>query len=113
MTLRITGTGLTIEDVVNVARYNQKVELDPEAVKRIHACRAMLEKKIEAREIMYGVNTGIGEFSEVVLNDDQVQDFQKYLVYNHAAGIGDAMPIEWVRGAMLGRWRSPRLWWTC
>jgi histidine ammonia-lyase len=103
MTLRITGTGLTIEDVVNVARYNQKVELDPEAVKRIHACRAMLEKKIEAREIMYGVNTGIGEFSEVVLNDDQVQDFQKYLVYNHAAGIGDAMPIEWVRGAMLGR----------
>lgn len=103
MTLRITGAGLTIEDVVNVARYNQKVELDPEAVKRIHACRTMLEKKIEAREIMYGVNTGIGEFSEVVLNDDQVQDFQKYLVYNHAAGIGDAMPIEWVRGAMLGR----------
>jgi len=103
MTLRITGAGLKIEDVVNVARYNQKVELDPEAVKRINACRAMLEKKIEAHEIMYGVNTGIGEFSEVVLNDDQVQEFQKYLVYNHAAGIGDAMPVEWVRGAMLGR----------
>ncbi len=52
---------------------------------------------------MYGVNTGIGEFSEVVLNDDQVKDFQKYLVYNHAAGIGDPAPIEYVRGAMLGR----------
>ncbi|MCK7517158.1 MAG: aromatic amino acid lyase [Ignavibacteriales bacterium] len=38
---------------------------------------------------MYGVNTGIGEFSEIVLNDDQIKDFQKYLVYNHAAGIGD------------------------
>ena len=63
----------------------------------------MLEKKIEAHEIMYGVNTGIGEFSEVVLNDEQVKDFQKYLVYNHAAGIGDAMPLEHVRGAMLGR----------
>ena len=33
----------------------------------------MLEKKIVAHEIMYGVNTGIGEFSEVVLNDEQVQ----------------------------------------
>lgn len=63
----------------------------------------MLEKKIEAHEIMYGVNTGIGEFSEVVLNDEQVKDFQKYLIYNHAAGIGDPMPEEWVRGAMLGR----------
>jgi histidine ammonia-lyase len=37
------------------------------------------------------------------LNDDQVKDFQKYLIYNHAAGIGDPMPIDWVRGAMLGR----------
>lgn len=103
MTLIITGSKLTIEDVVKVARHGEKVELHPDAVKRINACRAMLERKIVAGEIMYGVNTGIGEFSEVVLNDEQVQDFQKYLIYNHAAGIGDAMPIEWVRGAMLGR----------
>ncbi len=103
MTYIINGAGLTIEDVVNVARHNQKVELHPDAVSRIHRCREMLEKKILAGEIMYGVNTGIGEFSEVVLNDNQVKDFQKYLVYNHAAGIGDPMPLEWVRGAMLGR----------
>lgn len=103
MTLIIKGAGLTIEDVVNVARHNEKVELHPEAVERIKACRAMLERKIDAGEIMYGVNTGIGEFSEVVLNDEQVEDFQKYLIYNHAAGIGDPMPLEYVRGAMLGR----------
>ena len=103
MTLIIKGAGLTIEDVVNVARHNEEVKLDPKAVERIHKCRAMLEKKIIAGEIMYGVNTGIGEFSEVVLTDEQVKDFQKYLVYNHAAGIGDPMPIDWVRGAMLGR----------
>ncbi len=103
MTLVIKGAGLTIEDVVNVARNNEKVELDKKAIERINVCRAMLEKKIEAHEIMYGVNTGIGEFSEVVLNDDQVKDFQKYLIYNHAAGIGDPMPHDWVRGAMLGR----------
>ncbi len=103
MTYTVTGAGLTIEDLVNVARHHHQVELHPEAVERIKKCRAMLEKKIEAHEIMYGVNTGIGEFSEVVLNDDQVKEFQKYLIYNHAAGIGEAMPEEWVRGAMLGR----------
>ena len=63
----------------------------------------MLEEKIQSREIMYGVNTGIGEFSEVVLDDDQIQDFQKYLIYNHAAGIGDPAPIEYVRGAIASR----------
>lgn len=103
MTLVIKGSGLTIADVVNVARHNEKVELHPDAVKRIETCRAMLEKKILAREIMYGVNTGIGEFSEIVLTDEQVQQFQRYLIYNHAAGIGDPMPLEWVRGAMVGR----------
>jgi histidine ammonia-lyase len=101
--LIIKGEGLTIENVVNVARHGQKVELHPDAVNRINVCRTMLEKKIEAKEIMYGVNTGIGEFSEVVLDDDQVQNFQKYLIYNHAAGIGDPAPEEYVRGAMLGR----------
>ncbi len=103
MTYIVTGAGLTIEDVVAVARHGKKVELHPDAIERIKKCRSMLEKKIEANEIMYGVNTGIGEFSEVVLNDEQVKDFQKYLIYNHAAGIGEAMPLEHVRGAMLGR----------
>jgi len=103
MTLLINGSNLKIEDIVNVARNNEKVGLDPNAVEKINKCREMLERKIIAREIMYGVNTGIGEFSEVVLNDDQVQDFQKYLVYNHAAGIGDPMPLEYVRAAMLSR----------
>lgn len=103
MSYKITGTGLTIEQVVNVARHHQKVELHPDAIQRINKCRAMLDKKIEAREIMYGVNTGIGEFSEVVLDDNQVKEFQKYLIYNHAAGIGNAMKEEYVRAAMLGR----------
>ncbi|MHA1829099.1 MAG: HAL/PAL/TAL family ammonia-lyase [Candidatus Heimdallarchaeaceae archaeon] len=103
MTYVITGSGLTIEDLVNVARHNEKVELHPDAIERMKECRAMLEEKIEAREIMYGVNTGIGEFSEVVLTDDEVKQFQKYLIYNHAAGIGEPAPLEYVRGAMLGR----------
>jgi histidine ammonia-lyase len=103
MTYIIKGAGLTIEDVVRVARHNEKVELAPEALERIKVCRAMIERKIEKREIMYGVNTGIGEFSEVVLDDEQVKQFQKYLIYNHSAGIGDPMPLEYVRAAMLGR----------
>ncbi len=103
MGIVLTGKNLTIENLVKVARYGEKVELHPESKEKIKKCRAMLEKKIEAREIMYGVNTGIGEFSEIVLSDEQIKDFQKYLIYNHAAGIGDPMPIEWVRGAMVSR----------
>ncbi len=101
--ITITGHGLTIEDVVRVARHNEPVTLHSEALQRIRVCRDMLERKIDAHEIMYGVNTGIGEFSEVVLTDEQTREFQKYLIYNHAAGIGEAAPPDHVRAAMLGR----------
>jgi len=103
MTIILDGSGLTIEKLVRIARKNEKVELNPNALKRIEFCRQVLDEKIKKREIMYGVNTGIGEFSEVVLSDDQVKDFQKFLVYNHAAGIGNPTPIEYVRGAMTSR----------
>jgi len=103
MTIVLDGSGLTIEKLVQIARHGEKVELHPDALERIKVCRAMLEEKIEAGEIMYGVNTGIGEFSEVVLDDEQVEQFQRYLIYNHAAGIGEPAPIEYVRGAIAGR----------
>jgi histidine ammonia-lyase len=103
MTIVLDGAGLGVEKLVRIARHGEKVTLHPEALERIRVCRDMLERKIEAREIMYGVNTGIGEFSEVVLTDEQVEQFQRYLIYNHAAGIGEPAPVEYVRGAMASR----------
>lgn len=103
MAIVMDGYSLTIEKLVAIARHGEKVELAPAALERIKKCRAMLEGKIQAHEIMYGINTGIGEFSEIVLTDEQTAEFQKYLIYNHSAGIGEPAPIEYVRGAMAGR----------
>ncbi|HNT27949.1 MAG TPA: aromatic amino acid ammonia-lyase, partial [bacterium] len=103
MAIILDGSHLTIEQLVAIARNGEKVELCPKALERIKLCRAMLEEKVAKREIMYGVNTGIGEFSEVVLADDQIEQFQRWLVYNHSAGIGDPAPLEHVRAAMAAR----------
>jgi histidine ammonia-lyase len=102
-TTRLDGHSLTIEDVVAIARNRQKIGLHPDAVGRINKCRDLLERKIGKREIMYGVNTGIGELSEVVLTPEQVEQYQKYLLYSHAAGCGEPCPEEDVRAAMLSR----------
>ena len=45
MTVKLNGSGLTIEKLVAIARYNEKVELDPAAAERINKCRAMLERR--------------------------------------------------------------------
>ena len=103
MSVVLDGSSLTIDALVRIARHGEPVELHPKAAERILTCRAMLEDKLRAHEIMYGTNTGIGEFSEVVLDDEQVKQFQRYLIYNHAAGIGEPAPVEYVRAAMASR----------
>ena len=101
--IRLDGHSLTIETVAEIARNRRKIELDPEAIARIQKCRALLERKIAAREIMYGVNTGIGELAHVVLTPEQAQEFQKYLLYSHAAGCGEPCSEEDARAGLTSR----------
>ncbi len=103
MSITLTGTGLTVEKVVQVARGRAPVAIDPAAKKRIEKCRALLEDKLQKKEIMYGVNTGIGELANVVLTQDQIEKYQRYLIYSHAAGYGKPMPEDVVRAAILSR----------
>ncbi|HIN01988.1 MAG TPA: phenylalanine ammonia-lyase, partial [Candidatus Marinimicrobia bacterium] len=84
MSIKLNGNELTVEKLVKIARDGEQVELAQDSLRSIIKCREMIEEKIQAGEIMYGVNTGIGEFSEIVLDDAQIKDFQKYLIYNHA-----------------------------
>jgi len=67
MSITLDGHSLTIDDVAGIARNRRKIEIDRDARDRIAKCRGLLERKIAAREIMYGVNTGIGELADVVL----------------------------------------------
>lgn len=103
MPVTLTGSDLTIEQIEAVARRGEPVRLHPDSLVRMRQSRSFIDRRIADGEIMYGVNTGIGEFSEMVLSDDQTRDFQRYLIYNHAAGIGDPAPVDHVRAAMLLR----------
>jgi len=103
MPVVINGKSLTIDKVVEAARKKTEISVSEKSWNKINSCRKMLEEKISNHEIIYGITTGIGEFSEVTLDPNQTKEFQKLLIYSHAAGIGDPMDIEIVRGAMCGR----------
>jgi len=70
--LTIDGSDLTIEDVVGVARNDVRVKLSREAIAKMKASRAIVEKLIAKQEKIYGVSTGIGELSNVNLTPEQV-----------------------------------------
>jgi histidine ammonia-lyase len=99
----LNGKSLTFDDVVRVARQREAVSLDDAAVTRIDHCRALLERKMAAGEVMYGVNTGIGELATVRLTPEQASQFQRYLLYSHAAGCGEPADEEDIRAGILSR----------
>ncbi len=103
MTIMVEGSDVTIEDVEAVARNREKISISPEALEKIKKCRKLLEDKIKKKEVMYGVNTGIGELAEVALSEEQAQKYQRYLIYSHAAGYGEPFSEDIVRAAIFGR----------
>ena len=101
--VKLTGENLRIEDVVNVARNGARVEIDKRALKKVKDYRKIVERLIEKGELIYGVNTGVGELANVALTREQVKEFQKYLIYSHAAGGGERVSEEDVRASMAAR----------
>jgi histidine ammonia-lyase len=103
MTINVDGTGLTVDALVRVARHEEKVELAGPALERIVAGRLAFQRRLTEGEVIYGVNTGIGELCGTAVDESELGRFQEDLVRSHAAGIGGPAPMEWVRGAMLCR----------
>ncbi len=102
----IDGESLKIEDIVNVARFGERVEIDDGAILKVQRSRKIVEEALEGNEVVYGVNTGLGELVHVVIPKDKGRELQVNLVRSHASGVGNNMPQDVVRGAMLIRANS-------
>ena len=102
-THELDGHSLNIEELARIARDRESLAIHHDAETRILKCRGLLERKIASGEVMYGVNTGIGELANVRLTPEQVHQFQKYLLYSHAAGCGEPCREEDARAAMISR----------
>ncbi len=105
MTIQLDGPGVTIGDVVAVARDHERVELTAEAVGRMTEARAIVERLAEG-EPKYGISTGFGALATVSIPADRRRALQVALVRSHAAGMGDPVEEEVVRAMVLLRART-------
>ncbi|QZY54238.1 histidine ammonia-lyase [Crassaminicella profunda] len=99
----INGNDLTLQDVVNVARKNFSVVLTDEALEKVKKSRAFVDKLVEEESVVYGITTGFGKFSDVVISKDEAKDLQRNLIVSHACGVGKHFPEDIVRAVMLLR----------
>jgi histidine ammonia-lyase len=99
----ITGNDLTLDELIMVARENYVVEISKEAGEKVIQSRAYVEKLIKDGKVVYGITTGFGKFSNIVITSDQVELLQESLIRSHACGVGNHFPEDIVRAIMLLR----------
>lgn len=99
----LDGEGLNIEQVVRVARRCAPVILEPAARRRMEESHQMVQKIVAEKRVVYGITTGFGKFSNVVISPAQTEQLQKNLVMSHAVGTGRPLAGEVVRAVMLLR----------
>jgi histidine ammonia-lyase len=105
-TVIINSSGMTMQDVIDVARGNAKIEISQSALDGMAATRAHIEALASGETPVYGISTGFGALANRhIAIEDRVQ-LQKSLVRSHAAGMGDAVEREVVRALMLLRLKT-------
>jgi histidine ammonia-lyase len=102
----ITGDALSIDDVVAVARGAASVGVDASVPERMAPARRVVEDAVSRGEVVYGITTGFGALANVRIEREAVTELQHAIVRSHAAGTGDPVPEEIVRGMMLLRART-------
>ena len=99
--LVIDGGPLAGPQVVAVARKKVKVEISPQAIEFIEAARETVKQVASSGKAIYGINTGFGALSTTQISEDQLAELQMNLLRSHAAGIGEPLEEEIVRGMMI------------
>jgi len=101
--IELNGQDLTIEQVVEVARNGAAVRLSAQAQEALLASRETVERLISGGQVIYGINTGFGKFSEIAISRDELEQLQRNLIYSCAVGGGPDFAAEVTRAIMLLR----------
>ena len=99
----ITGQDLTIDQIAAVCRDHALVELSEESKKKILESRKVVDELLEEQKTVYGITTGFGKFSDVVITRKQCKHLQENLIITHSVGAGDPFPEDVARGMLLLR----------
>ncbi|MEU6518058.1 histidine ammonia-lyase [Streptomyces sp. NPDC046978] len=103
----VVGTaGVTVSDVLAVARADARIELSQEAVAALTAAREIVDALAAKPEPVYGVSTGFGALATRHISEELRVQLQRNIVRSHAAGIGPRVEREVVRALMFLRLKT-------
>lgn len=101
--IELTGSTLTIAQLKRICLDEEKITIAAESMKRVKESRKAVERIIAEDKSIYGINTGFGKFSDVAIDEADVQELQLHLIRSHACGVGEPFPEVVARAMMVLR----------
>ncbi|MCM2533911.1 histidine ammonia-lyase [Neobacillus pocheonensis] len=98
--ITLTGGSLTLEQMKDVLFRKAKVQASEKSIEAAQKSREAVERIVSESRVVYGITTGFGKFSDVLIDKEHVQDLQLNLIRSHACGVGEPFP-EVVAKAMV------------
>ncbi len=101
--ITLDGHQLTLKDLVKISRGYDKVELSKTSQILVNKASLFVEELIKKGKPVYGINTGFGHLSNVLIKNEELEKLQENLLKSHACGMKNPLPIETVRAMMALR----------
>jgi histidine ammonia-lyase len=105
-TVTLDVAGLTLDDVIAVARYGARIELSANSVQAMADTRAHIEELAAGDTPVYGISTGFGALATRHISSELRAQLQRSLIRSHAAGLGEPVEREVARALMFLRLKT-------
>tara|TARA_B110000208_G_scaffold121766_1_gene148605 strand:+ start:331 stop:723 length:393 start_codon:yes stop_codon:yes gene_type:complete len=86
--VELTGATMSCDALYALSQGHATIALGTEATRSIGGSRAVIDGVLDRNEVAYGINTGFGLFSNVVVAEDKLVELQENLIRSHSAGVG-------------------------
>jgi len=100
--IKIGHFPLTLIDFNNILFNNEKIEIDPKAMKKVQDSFNFL-KKYSTDKVIYGINTGLGPMAQYRIDEQERIQLQYNAIRSHASGTGGHIPKLEVKSSMIAR----------
>jgi histidine ammonia-lyase len=95
--IRLDGETLDSEALLRCGAADARIEVTKEAKQRVADSRAVIDRVLKSGEVVYGINTGFGLFSNVTVGDDKLAELQNNLIRSHCSGVGRPLSRQQTR----------------
>ena len=94
---KLNGKNLTPEILHKLGNKEYYIDLDAESWARVRKSEGVVNQIVKSHEKVYGITTGFGYFSDVLISTQEILELQKNIIRSHSCGVGKAIPIDMVR----------------